>query len=688
MPSDPVTREIFWNISPLGRSFFYALATLTMGGFAYGVWRQLRKVLQAKPVDVSWQQIRADVWRRIAELLLNSTIARRQPLAGLMHRLTMWGFVSLFIGTLIVAVEYDIFEVLLGRRHGFLVGWFYLLFELVLDSMGLLFLAGLVAALVRRYALRVPHLTWKAVDLLLPVWLLVIGVTGFVVEGMRLAATGPDLGYAPFWSPAGHFFAQPWQGADPVTVRWWHAATWHFHAVLSLGWVGALPYTPKVLHILTAAANVLLADLRQKGRLTTVDVESAFEKEEPLGVGYIHDLTRKDMLDLLSCTECGRCEASCPAHISGKLLSPRQIIIKLRDQAGEEAPLVGTARQERQIMRGTVAEEEIWACTTCMACVEVCPVYIDPLTKILELRRNEVMIQDRYPDTFADVFNGITKRGNPWNQHSSSRLEWARGLSIRTMAEAKAAGEPVEYLLWVGCSAAFDPRNQRIVRSLAAILQKAEVSFAVLGEEETCTGDPARRIGHEYLYQIQARQNVETLTNYGVRKILTLCPHCFNCLGNEYLALGGNYVVVHHVQLIQELIQTGKIKLSNRLEAVVSYHDSCYLGRYNGIYDAPREILKQIPGLELIEMSRSRENGMCCGSGGGLMWVEEEPGKRVNERRIEQVQDTFESVPPKPGSRLVASACPFCMTMLEDGLAARKMNVQDRDIAELVADAL
>jgi Fe-S oxidoreductase len=298
------------------------------------------------------------------------------------------------------------------------------------------------------------------------------------------------------------------------------------------------------------------------------------------------------------------------------------------------------------------------------------------------------MIQDRYPDTFADVFNGITKRGNPWNQHSSSRLEWARGLSIRTIAEARAAGEPVDYLLWVGCSAAFDARNQRIARSLVSILQKAEISFAVLGEEETCTGDPARRMGHEYLYQIQARQNVDTLSIYGVQKILTLCPHCFNCLGNEYPAVGGNYVVIHHVQLIQELLETGRIKLSNRLEAVVSYHDSCYLGRHNGIYDAPRKILAQIPGLEIIEMNWNRETGMCCGSGGGLMWVEEEPGKRVNSRRVKQVQEAFDGMQTRPEARVVASACPFCMIMLEDGLAGSKMDVQDKDIAELVADAL
>jgi Fe-S oxidoreductase len=246
----------------------------------------------------------------------------------------------------------------------------------------------------------------------------------------------------------------------------------------------------------------------------------------------------------------------------------------------------------------------------------------------------------------------------------------------------------VEYLLWIGCAAAFDPRNQKIARSLVKILHTAGISFAVLGEEESCTGDPARRVGHEYLYQTQARQNVETLQMYGVGKILTLCPHCFNSLGREYSDLGGHYRVVHHTQLIYDLIESGRLKLTRRVEAVASYHDSCYLGRYNGIYDAPRDILKKIPGLELVEMKRRRATGMCCGSGGGLMWVEEDPGKRINEKRVDQIQEALVSGPRRAASRLVASACPFCMTMLEDGLAARRSDVQDRDIAELVAEAI
>jgi Fe-S oxidoreductase len=688
MPADQVTREVFWNISYPGELIFYALGILTLVIFGYGVSRQLKKLLRGKKTVVSWKTIRGSLINTTTDLLLNRTVARRHRLAGFMHLFIMWGFISLFIGTVIVSIEYDFFQKLLRRNHGFWFGPFFLGYELVLDTMGALFLVGLLAALLRRYALKRPQLTWKPLDLLLPCWLLLIGVTGFILEGMRLAATASELRYSPYWSPVGLLFSWWWQAVDPPTVRAWHRCAWWLHGALSLGWVAALPYAPKVLHILTAGINVLLRDLRPQGRLAPVDVEAAFESNQPLGFGTIADLTRKDLLDLGSCTECGRCEMSCPAHSSGKRLSPRQIVIKLRDQADRETPLLGRAEERRPIMDGTIRPEEIWACTTCMACVEACPVYIDPLGKILELRRNEVMIQDRYPETFADVFTGTQKRGNPWNQHSSNRLEWAKGLPVQTMAQVKDAGGAVEYLLWVGCSAAFDPRNQRIVRSLVRILNEAGVSFAVLGEEEGCTGDPSRRMGHEYLYQSQARTNVEVLQNYTFRRILTLCPHCFNCLGKEYSDFGGNYPVVHHTQLIRELLERGELRLSTTLQGVVTYHDPCYLGRHNRVFDAPREVLKRIPGLEIVEMKQSRENGMCCGAGGGLMWIEEEPGKRVNERRVDQVQEAIGGVLAPGKAGIVASACPFCMTMMEDGLASRKVGVQDKDIAELVAEAM
>jgi Fe-S oxidoreductase len=688
MPDKAVTREVFWNISFVGELVFYALGAISLGILGFGVYRHARRVLAGKPTPLPLNRIGASLWKSLTEILTNRTIARRHWLAGLMHAMIMWGFIALFIGTILVSIEYDLFQKLLGRSHGFWTGAFFLGYELVLDVMGALFLAGLIVALLRRYLLRLPQLTWKLLDLLLPAWLLLIGLTGFWIEGMRLAATQSALAYSPYWSPVGLLFSISWQGMSPQEIRTWHGYAWWFHGVLALGWIAALPYAPKVMHILTAGVNVLLRDLRPLGRLAPVDVEAAFEGNQSLGLGTIQDLSRKDLLDLASCTECGRCEMNCPAHSSGKLLSPRNVVIKLRDQANRETPLFGQVPERRSIMETTIQAEEIWACTTCMACVEACPVYIDPLSKILELRRNEVMMQDRYPETFADLFSGTKKRGNPWNQHPSSRLDWRKGLPVRTMAEVKKAGETVDYLLWVGCSAAFESRNQKIVRSLVQILQRAGVSFAVLGEEESCTGDPARRAGHEYLYQVQARMNVETLQNYAFRRILTLCPHCFNNLGKEYADFGGSYPVVHHTQLIHELLQQGKLQLSASLSGVVTYHDPCYLGRYNGVFDAPREILKRIPGLEIVEMERSRETSMCCGAGGGLMWIEEEPGKRVNQMRVDQVQEALDASPGSGKPGILASACPFCMTMMEDGLASRKSGVQDKDIAELVAEAM
>ncbi len=682
------TREVFWNISPLGELIFYLIALGAIAIFAYGIYCHVRRILMGKRVAFTVRPLWTKLSTAIASIAANRTIARHDISAGIMHFLIMWGFIVLFIGTVIVTIEYDLFQKILGREHGFWVGSFFLGYEVILDTLGVLFLLGLVWALVRRYGLKPPQLTWKPLDLALPVWLLVIGATGFVVEGLRLAATASELSYDPRWSWAG-FLISRWVGGLPVeTLRTAHLVLWWVHGFLALGWIAYLPYAPKVMHILSAGVNLFFQELRPRGRLEVLDVEGAFERNEVLGFQTIKDLTRKDLLDLASCTECGRCEANCPAHLSGKILSPREIILELRDHVNEELPAFGKPKEHKQIIGYSIKPEEIWACTTCMACVEVCPVYIDPLNKILELRRNEVMIQDKYPAGFTDVFKGMDGRGNPWDMPTSERLAWMKGLDV-PIASALAAANPgpvFEYLFFVGCAASFDPRAQKIARSVVKILQHAQIKFAVLGEEEGCTGDPARRIGHEYIFQILAKQNIEIFNNYNVKKILTICPHCFNTLKNEYPALGGHYEVVHHTQLIEQLLREGRLKLTKEIPATITYHDSCYLGRYNRIFDAPRNILKKIPGVKLVEMERHRERGMCCGAGGGLMWLEEEPGKRVNELRVKQAQEAF--VGTNGRAKFVASACPFCMIMLEDGIKSKNAEFENKDIAELVAEAL
>jgi Fe-S oxidoreductase len=432
----------------------------------------------------------------------------------------------------------------------------------------------------------------------------------------------------------------------------------------------------------------MFKDLRSEGRLAKLDVEGAFEREESLGLERISDLSQKDLLDLQSCTECGQCELNCPAHNAGKSLSPRSIILDLQAQLKEEQPLFAAKMEGKPVVGNAVLTEDLWACTTCKACVEACPVYIDPLSKILEARRSEVMMQDRFPQPFEDVFNGVEMRGNPWNEHPTSRMQWAKGLDVRTMAEVHEAGEEVDYLFWVGCSATFDPRNQKIARSLVKIMNVCSVSFAVLGEEERCTGDFVRRIGNEYLFQMQAERNVKTLNKYAFKKILAVCPHCMNSLSKEHSEFGGAYEVLHHSELIEMLVKEKRINPQKITERNITFHDPCYLGRHNGIYDAPRQVLKAI-GNAVMEMKNSRSKSSCCGAGGGRMWVEDTPDERVNDRRVDEALQTLSCGETSAGrGGVIASSCPFCMTMMEDALGSKETDVVNKDIAELVAETM
>ena len=687
MAAEQVSRAIFWNISKEGEFLFFVLSALAIALCFYGFWIQLRRILLGKKGDLKRGSLLPLLFSTCKNAWINRRIFRQDATAGLKHFFIVSGFLTLFMGTLIVALEYDVFQKMLGRERGFFFGNFFLGFELILDVMGALFVIGLLYMILRRYLLAPPQLRWTLFDMIMPAWLLVIAVTGFVIEGLRLAATESILAYNPLWSPVGFLTYQLTRGIAPVTLETVHWYAWWFHAFVSLGWVAHLPFAPKVPHIVTAGINVLLKDGREFGRLRFVDVEAAFEKEESLGYEKISDMDRWDLLDLVSCTECGRCEMNCPAHLSGKKLSPRNIILALREQVSREIPFFRKPQEMQRIMTTSITPEEIWACTSCMACVEMCPVYIDPLNKILQLRRHEVMDQDQYPPAYRDLFSGMERRQNPWNEHPGTRLDWARGLDVKTMAEVAASGKSVTYLFWVGCAAALDARNQKIARSVVKILEAAGVSFAVLGTEEQCTGDPARRIGHEYLYQMQAETNVATLSQYAFQRILTLCPHCFNTLDKEYPDYGGHYEVVHHTVLIQQLLEQGIIQFSRPLESTVTYHDSCYLGRHNRIFEAPRAILQQIAGVDLVEMERNREAGMCCGAGGGMMWVEEERDKRVNDHRVRQAEGALSPL-EQSNPAIVATACPFCMTMMEDGLAAKKSGLQDKDIAELVCEAM
>jgi Fe-S oxidoreductase len=652
-------REVYWNIP--GHLFLYLLFFPFLVVWLYGIYRHTRMILRGAPAAVL-----GSLWDRFKGVVTYAVWQRRiakDPLSGLLHRSISWGFAVLFIATCLVALQ-DYFGIPTLR------GSFYLYFmSLTVDLFGLTAIGGVLIALVRRYGLRpdrllLPRLGWSY-GILLGL-LLIIMATGFLIEGLRIAATDDPWGR---WSPGGWLASGLFRGTDHAQQLFIHRALWWSHAVLAFTFIALLPYGVG-MHITSAAANVLLKNREGSGVLRPIDLDRA----ERFGAGAINQLTWKDHLDLEACTECGRCQAACPAWITGKPLTPKGVIIDLRDHMR----LVADGEESRKMVSEVISHDVLWACTTCGACHQECPIFIEPIPKIVEMRRHLVMEEADFPETMQQALRSLEERGHPFRGASASRTDWAKGLSVKTVA----TDGPPEILYWVGCTAAFDERNQQVAAAFVKLLQHAGVDFAILGEEERCTGDPARRIGNEYLFQTLARENIATLNGYGIKKIVTTCPHGFNTLKNEYPALGGNYEVVHHTQLLADLVKEGRLRPEKRIDGVVSFHDPCYLGRHNGVYDAPRQVLGAIPGLAVKEMDRCRERSFCCGAGGGLMWFEEKIGKRVSWERTE------EALALQP--QVLASACPFCLIMFEDALKVKDAIGQTRplDVAELMAQSV
>jgi Fe-S oxidoreductase len=503
-------------------------------------------------------------------------------------------------------------------------------------------------------------------------------LTDLVFDGAELQLAGARDAWRPASSAAAACLAAfgltgAALGAVAAVCYWAHVTQ-----VLVFGCF--LPYG-KHFHVITALPNVYFKRLTPSGKLEKLDLEA-----EQFGAATAKDLSWKQLFDVYSCTECGRCETNCPTYVTGKPLTHKQLNQTIKHHLLDEAPLFfGRAKGEASPLvsnapgdGGAIPAETVWACTTCGWCETACPVLIENVPRIVEMRRYQVMVESQFPQEATRVFKGMEAQGNPWGLGQSSRADWAEGLDVPL---ASSGGE-FEYLFWVGCAGSYDDRQKKVSRALVSIFKKAGVSFAILGGEETCTGDPARRLGNEYLFQQLAQQNVETLKKYPKKKIVTQCPHCLNTLRNEYPEFDGHFEVMHHTELLAALLHDARITPKLSVEEQATYHDSCYLGRHNGIYEQPRQTLGRIPGLNVLEMPRNRREGFCCGAGGGRMWLEERIGQRINQNRVEEASRT--------GAKLVVAACPFCTTMLRDGIneTGRGEQMRVQDVAEVLSASL
>ena len=664
--------RITYDLMPaLTYLIMYAILSGFVAAFIYGFYRRLRIYFRGSSPPTF-----DNIQERVGRALVNAFAQRKvvkKTFPGVMHILIYSGIIVLFIGTTLVMADNDFWQPLFHQQ--FLVGDFYLSFEFFLDAFGLVAIAGLILALIRRAVSRPPNLPTSRDDVFIFSILLIILPTGYLLEGIRLAIDKPV--WAP-WSFVGYQVAQLLTAEGligPGTVGFYQGLWW-FHALLAFAAVASIPYT-KLFHLFTSPLNALFTHRRPKGQLNTpFDLRQLLASgsfDVKVGAASISDFSWQQRLSFDSCTQCGRCTNACPANAAGTLLSPMHLILKLRDVMLAQSHADGGSL----VLPDIVNPEELWACTTCRACINECPVLIDHIDAIVDMRRHLVG-EGKLDRGKRDLLNNLNNVANPYGLPQADRMKWAEGLDVKTAVEQP----DFDILYWVGCSGSYDPRNQNVSRAVVKILKAANIRFAILGTEEKCNCEVARRLGEEGRFQQSAIELVEVFKKYKVKTILTQCPHCYNTFKNEYPEFGADFTVIHHSQFIEQLIKDGKLKLKADSQAAVTFHDPCYLARYNGIIDSPRNIISSLGPKEMREMPRSRENSFCCGAGGANFWYKVEKKRRVDAIRLEEAQRT--------GANTIATACPFCTSMLEDASvsAGAKESVSVRDISELVADQM
>ena len=692
-------REVFWNAQGF-ETILFILTAVAMAIFAYGVYQRWTLWKAMGKEEIRWDQLPL----RLKSLFVNGFLqikTWKDAYPGIMHGLIFFGFFVLIFGAAFDAGEFHITEPLLG--WSFNRGNFYLGFAFLMQAFGLCVLIGVLMAMLRRYVIKPERLAYKgksdntADDAIALLFILGIVVTGFLISALRIRVTYQETPWESVrfvsWGIATYALA----GVETSTALTLHKVMWWTHTFIVLGFIAYIPYS-RLLHIITTPANHFFASLKPTGYIEPIrDIEN----QESFGVSKLEEFTWKQIFDSDACTRCGRCQDGCPAYLTGKHLSPKKLVQDIKTHWLEIAPAAikakvaavlaaegaGVAAQVAEATEGTASGiellgdvdsmQELWDCTNCMYCVENCSASIEHVQKIIDMRRYKVLTEADFAPELQLTYRNMENNSNPWGIGAHMRADWAKEMGIKTLAE----DANVEYLFYVGCAGSFDDRGKKISVAFAKILQAAGVSFGILGTEEGCCGDSAMRGGNEYLFQSQAQANIEIMNGYGVKKIIAICPHGYNCIKKDYPNFGGNYEVYHHTEIIADLIAKGKIKLTKSQDGIFTYHDSCFLGRYNKVYDQPRQILNAIPGMKLAEMDRNLSKSFCCGAGGARMWMEEE-GERINNARTDQAIATNAST--------IAVGCPFCLTMLSDGIKDKQQSEKmvALDISEIVIKAM
>lgn len=628
--------------------------------FGYTIFKRFSLLLAAKGSDERWREVPRRFIGIVKYAFAQVRLLKVEWFWGLMHAFIFWGFIVVSLRTI----------TLFGQAFSstfdlpFLTGTLGNLYSLSNDFFKLLVVVGVLVLLVRRIIIRPKRLTLSLEANLILVAIGLLMITDFLIEGAEFSFIG---GRPSGWSPIGLLVSKVLNSMDLSgnTIATIYVVNHFLHTAGILIFLNYLPYG-KHFHIITAIPNVFFRRLSPYGALSKINLED--ENTKNFGIDKINEFSWKQYLDLYSCTECGRCQDQCPAFATDKPLSPKELSIKLREH------LYKSAKDGISLVPKIIDPETLWSCTTCRACEEACPVFIEYVDKIVDMRRNLVLMRGELSLEAQTALKNIETNYNPWGIGYSTRGDWAKNLGVKILRD----GDKVDYLYFVGCAGSFDERAKKISAAFVKLLQKAGVSFGILGENERCTGDSARRIGNEYLFQMLARENIEIFNRYGVKKIITTCPHCYNTIKNEFPQFCGKYEVFHHTEFLLNLVKEGKLTVSNNIGlSVITYHDSCYLGRYNGMYDQPRELLKLSGCGNFTEMKLGRELGRCCGAGGGRMWMEESAGTRMNHKRLEDIKES--------GAKVAVTACPFCLTMLQDGAKEKgDSELKLLDIAEIL----